>query len=469
MGQSHNKVEVFFESNFSFAADSVNVEYGLNDIPTANLSLILRTAEEVQQLQSIDSNLFTPVKIKVKINNEEVTVFEGVLAGIQTRSSAAGISASAGLYGGLYKLSQLSVATLGFHPQANTLSQVSMKSLLLDTTNLSASSDLITTIKNTLTVVINKAVTAIQSDNLLNNDIQQIPQAVKDLFKFQGETYLKVLDEELSKLKSVKIESSVYELISNERLKHIILYYGNTPNLDYWSFLINLCETYQLSIGALNDNIYVIPSSPLGEEAITIIPEDISSIQISPFPIHLPTRCYFSIQKQSSSDMSLMGMFPVLDNAAKATTLEQKLGTIRALYYSEPGWALHNKDEVGDVGDSSGAKKKLTVLDKFAQAYLLKETLKHRTASLTTKFLSNIPVGAVIAFTDPFFNKSYRGYVTGVSHSISSTAIYTSIQLQYVVSSTEREFLGLDADGYTENPLYPEYSSKDLVSLLASN
>jgi len=513
--------------NGDIACDNVTITHKLNDIPVATISAIPRTEQEVILAQDIDANLFKKFTVTTEINGTKSVIFEGEFAGAQSIDSPNSVQLGISLYGGLYKLAQMSALTLGLHIlgehsmyRFSTQSAAFLKLVLSNSTQQSSQSTIVEIFGDILQSVFTAVINATPSSPGVRGSAKtiygNISSALQSLYQFHSKSNQDLLTKELDKIKVAQgLSIDAYAAYSSEKVKTAIFTVCSSPGASFWEILMKLCEMYQMNLGTHGDQIYAMPFSPVGSPGINITATDLKSVRIDPLPLQFPTRCYFSTSGYVGSSihgMTSNGSFPTADKADKPTELEKKLGSIRVIFYNLPDFALHRKQIASPTsqqikntknpnnrktystpytkgGTPSGntppaqnqtpavqlkAQQKIDDLNKiriaddaFAKIYLLKEMFKHRTASIEMRYYPDLPVGCVVKFIDPFFRKGYQGYVTSVSHNLSSTgSIGTTLSLQYVIGDKEREYLGFDADGYFDNLLYPSYQSSELLALL---
>lgn len=492
MSVTYNKFNLTVEtSNGEIATDAVTVNHLLNDIPTANISFIPRTTKEIALVNNIDNDLFETYTIRASINNKSEIIFEGQLSGSQTVDNVDQIQISLSLYGGLYKLSQLSTFLPGMHSFSSAdmyLSRkFSTKNGPLYFTNIAKfvknGNSLIDVFKNvslTLLQEVIKISDQIGSPNSVSFPYGSVSTLTKDLIKTIGNQYKDTIESEYNKLLvPTSITSDSIKLFSESVVKSMLLNFASSPDSTYWNYLVRLCEQYQLCIGTYADATFIAPFFPVSNPLINISSSDVSTVSISPLPLKIPTRCFYSAASALGTAVSYYGSFPSGQKATQLTALEKKLGTIRTLVYNKVGPSYFIKQNPSKLITALKTQNKSTTntlsqdvknfekqLDKFAQAYLIKETFKHRTGTLNLRYYTKIPTGVVISFSDPFYNKKYRGFVTQVIHTLTGTSVQTTVMLQYVMSESEITALGLKNDGYLESILYESYNPSNLISLL---
>jgi len=450
------------------ASNNIYIAYGLNDIPTASVSVIPRTKEEAASLQVLDKNLFKEMVISIGINGQTKDIFNGYFVGAQTESSPVSATSVVTLNGGLYKLSQMSCALLGFSVinssdfnrillKAGTAAGISTTQQMESLTG----STMIDVFRGVLTLLFSYISSAMDQAQGSFSDVQKSAEnvAMATLYKFHSQLNTSVIQSEFNKIiTSTALSPEKYNTISKEVKESIIFQTATSPQSTFWDVLISLCEIFQIVIGNSLGTTYAIPLSPVSDWTNFIYPDDIQSISVSPFPLKLYTRCYFSTKGNIdfSSDIGGYGFYPPLSSAGELTPLEKALGTIHILTYSLPGLAIYIE----------GNPSYKTLLDDIAKNHWIKESFKHRTASLQLRFYPSIHVGQVVGFLDTFFKKEYQGYVTRVVHHLNSDAgiATTSVTLQYVLSMDEKKYLGIDESLGVSNPIYPSYKG-DITTL----
>ena len=454
------------------AASTVSVGHALNGIPAATISFVARTPEEIKFFKEFDKNLFDEVTVKVN----DKFLFKGFMTGVSPNESANSVSTEVTLYGGLYRLTQTSVGLPGIHPMSQSnlvtaiISGLSTVGQLPNVMGKSIIESLFSVIQ-TIHTQVTQALTSSVGNSL--NQAQQTtdPNKPNPLIVLVPETQLlltkisqkhspiitKMLSEEYKKIKVPNGLTIVTPELTSSLTQSIIQEFLSNPSITFWELLVKFLEMYQIAIGTHEDKIYAVSQEYVVDPVLIIKPEDVASVSIAPFPFDVPTRCYLG------SD----GNLGFSHRTAIETDLEKKLGTIRALFYDRPAWMLHTSQVIGSSTNKASIKQKsLTtgdVLDKFAQIYLAKEQLKNRTATLSMKYFPTIPVGITVSFVDPFFNKTYTGYVLSVAHTLNPVSgVGTSIRLGYVINDVEKVTLGLKN---TRNPLYPSFNQSEILSL----
>lgn len=515
------KVNVIIETpSGTIASDNISITHSINDIPVAAVSVVPRTAAEIELFGNLEKNLFKEFKITTIVNGDTSLALSGQFVGLETNASASGIREVVNVRGGLYKLTQMGTLMPGLHLLGeHSMRRLSLNSAIIKSMYLTNQSPAKT--KNNIIEVfqetLNRLFAAVTSatpakPNDPSGFYGPMGKALESLYKFHSTQGKSVLTTEFKKIKiAAGLDSTAYNTWEPEKIKDIVSSISGAPGSTFWNVLIALCEKYQIHLGTYSDKIFAVPANQVGEPSIEISPEDITSVAVSPFPIFAPTRCLFSVSGDSGQawkNIPAGGMFPSIDKADKPTKFEEKIGAIRAITYTMPGFALHRKgiaspvltnifsDPKGNASlgltyggaasmssalfakiaqqnilqtikdDHAQMKKQKEEDDMFAQTYLAKETFKHRTGSLSLRYSPNVPVGLVAKFKDPVYKKSYQGYITRVTHNISSSSIGTDITMQYVIGDKEKEFLGLDTGGYMGNMIYPNYKAGDLKKLL---
>ena len=446
-------IKVTEEDGGSLDCESIIIQNRINDIPTAMLKWAVPPSSESGLLQALEKGLLQ----KYTINVNDTDIFVGYNGGVPLTVTSSGIDLQLHLFGGMYKLSTLSCNVLGFHSfGSDDLSRSpqryeDIKNTYMHEAAAIQSSNIVEVFKKLLDILFKyiKTIGAEGSGAYWNG--------LYALYTINSNLYQTVLDTELKKL----VEIAGSEAVKFQEIKHTIIAHtfgmlAQNPQVTFWDLLVNLCEMYQLNIGSHNNKIYVFPNYPFGEPTITLQPNVVSSINISPIPMKIPTRCYFSttgsIDKKKYG-VPAIGGYPPITGTPELTLLEKRLNTIRIIRYEYPGVMLYrNSDE-----------KETLIANDMAQSYLAKETFKTRTAQLTVRYNTNVPIGSIVKFIEPLFSNIYQGQVMGVVHSISSSSIQTELYLQHVASEKEMEFLGFKS---LTNPVYPQYKSSNLDVIL---
>lgn len=505
--------------NGTIAADNISITHSINDIPVASISVVPQTEKEIKIFSNLEQNLFKDFSISVGMGKSSNLVLTGQFVGLETTASTTSAREIINIRGGLYKLATMGTWMPGLHILGEhstfrlSLNSNTLKTLLLiNQSQAKTKKNIIEVFQETLDrlfLAISQATPAKTSST--NSFYGSMGKALKALYKFHATQGQSALKAEFKKIKVASgLDSTSYYAYTPESVHQITANICSSSGSTFWNILMALCELYQIHLGTYADKVFAVPANQVGEPSIEIPPEDIVSISISPFPIYSPTRCIFTASgnvTQAYKGLPSIGMFPPIDKANKPTQFEEKMGAVRPIAYSKPGFALHRQgvaapvqtninsniiqmgtiqqrgggitdiaflliqQTIKDIKESIAAKQALMKRyrdedNMFAQTYLAKETFKHRTGSLNLRYSPNIPVGLVVKFSDPIYKKSYQGYVTRVTQDISSSAIGTTVIMQYVIGDKEREFLGLDTGGYMDNLLYPNYKAGDLIKML---
>lgn len=429
----------------------------INNIPNANITISPKSREQAASIISTADNIFKPYSIIGSdwINNAWVytVLFSGYYAGTQSTFSSSGFSLGMNLYGGMYKLSQMTSFCAGIHGMANDVNYRAA------TTTGTLISDIAKGIHGKNMVDILSTILSQTYSYILDTferysgDIKSTSTrtALQSLITFNSKSIGDLIQQELGKVKSIGADPTIFDSDTiRSSVQMVINSVIANPAASLWDVLVKILQCLGLQIGYQGEQSYIFPLNPFGKPARTIIPENIKSIAVDPFPLNIPTRCYMTLDQSAPYNKVLetsasSATYPILDKLSEPTALEKKLGTLRTLVYTYPGLII----------DRNNFEDSAEFLSKYAQSYLLSETLKYRNATLELAFSPTLLVGQVVSFADPFFDGTYQGYVTQVTHRIGQGSTGTSIHMQYIVSEKEKEDFGFTT---FNNYLYPEFT-----------
>lgn len=463
----------FLSEGKSYLANDIQIMYRLNDMSTVNVSLAPKTVEEKESLSSFSENVFKEASLGVYVNGEPLLTFSGICKGFQPSSTSSSMNLRLSFVGGLYRLMQMSAGAMGFRHidrghSENGLSLGYFKNTVQDKFRY-LTGDIIDRFKATLELIytfIADKVATIPPDFGYRFTERSVA-AIQALYKFHANKNIDFIASEFNKIIKIGLTSEEASSLPTQISAEILHTVCSNENMTFWNILAYFCEKYQLCIGEHNNKSYIFPFSPADLPSIEISSSDISAIDISPLPFTIPTRIYLNTDQLGQINRGV-GLtvpptsFPKIEDANKPTKLEEKLNTIRVLYYSDPGISLAIQALYSNLKNTTeDILKAKTFLENLAKAYLVKETFKFRNGTVTTRFMPDIPVGTIIRFKDPFFGKSYQGYITGLIHTINNTFINTTFSVQYVIEDIEKTLLGFD-EYMQGNPLYPSYSNSEL-------
>lgn len=467
----------FLSEGQTYLANDIQIMYRLNDMSTVNISLVPKTAKEKESLSSFSENIFKEASLGIYVNGRSLLDFTGICKGFQPSSTSSTMNLRLSFVGGLYRLMQMSAGAMGFRhidpgSSEKGLSMSYFKNTIQDKFRY-LTGDIIDRFKTTLSLIYEFIVDKVANipPDYGYRFTEKSVAAIQTLYKFHANKNLDFISKEFSKIVKIGLTAEAASLLPTQVSSEILHSICSNENMTFWNILAYFCEKYQLCIGEHNNKSYIFPNSPADLPSMEIDSSDISSIDISPLPFTIPTRIYLNTEGlgQITRGKGLKvppTSFPKLEDASVPTKLEEKLNTIRILCYSDPGISLALQSLYSNMDATTDTiKKERDFLDNLAKAYLVKETFKFRNGSLTTRFMPDIPVGTIIKFKDPFFNKTYQGYITGIIHTINSSFTNTTFSVQYVIEDIEKQLLGFDT--YMQgNPLYPSYSNKELKEKL---
>lgn len=441
--------------------NSVNIQHLLNGISSATLSIE----------QPNDDILFTPVEIYMDSN----IIFSGVCTGGQPYTTSGKVAYTVTAKGELYKLNQMNPYLLGFQVidgpgNINRAKMSKFNSHFISTySNAKGITDLLSYFQYILGQIIQYIITVIPEieTNKGNRSETQLSSSLTELYKFHASNNSKFIDEQFKKILKIGMDSDILTYYPDEIKREELESICQNPGATFWDILILFCSKYQLCIGAHKDKIYMAPYSPMQTPSLTIAPQTMTSINVSPLPLNMYTRCYLNPPAETfpsgvyTGSEIPMGTYPELDKCASPTQLEKRLNCIRVLRYNAPGLALYLTSSL--TNSASDVRK---TIDALAKMYFFSENFKHRYGNISCIYLPDIPVGITVKFDDTFFKKSYRGYVTEVTHVITTDSIQTNIGLQYVIEDKEIDFLGFGTLDFT-NSIYPKFTGKSLLEAVS--
>lgn len=472
MNNSINHVKVTVDIGTEFKdlhVDSISIMHTLDDIPIATAAIHSKDKAEADWLTRMDKLLFQVASIAVSMNGIVTDTFTGIFAGAQTVSNASNVGYSITIYGGPYRLHQMSTFSADLHvllPGDLTILQNKMVSIVNGPT-FKMTSSVVTNFVNFIISLLKESHEAVNfKPTEMTLQQSAILNAYKKLHTFHYDTFIDVFEKEMAKIIDVGAASEILNAAQRLHQGSRLASLADHANSTIWSLFMYMLSTYRLHVSSYDNKTIVFPDDPLTVSSISLDNEFVSSISVSPFPISVYTRCYFKLignvagskskdGKTPQSSVIESAMYPTLQKCGEKTPLEKLTGAVRVLLYDEP---LTNINKV-----ATEEKYPHGVYDAIAKGHLIKESFRNRSASIGLAYGKvKVPLGVVITFTDPFFSKVYHGYVVRVHHNVSTTSIGTSLSLQYVLSDAERELLGIDKE-YISNVLYPDYDPAVLL------
>ena len=493
----------------------IQTSSAIDTIPEASVGIDAKTAKgrgKLRELFPIEGQgvyysriTITVVGTSTKLSSilSSHTLFTGYIIGYGHSKAASGSTQfSLKCRGGLHQLSQIILASPGFHPGSvyswglSTMStSASSNQGQVDKSYLYAGRLLIpstgdktayTMYKRIMTTLFTAIADVNTATGISANFTHKMFRCAIEAFK-AGTEHRTAVDRELNSI--VEVGDLTLPVLKGYSFLRSLVYSAlSNPQMSCWDFLLELGQKFGLCTLSIGGKTYVTSFSPLDAPVIPdLIPEDESSIEISDDPFSSPTRAIVT----GASVLNTTALSPEERRQAEValypekeelTTQEGKTG-VKAVHINAPGFFAYieqeiiakklsnNKDhrtfEHGiDKNATKNVEKKkstsnideiLNNMKMYAKYSYMSEKFKQRLGNIVTRYRPDILPGFCVLVKDPS-GIQYTGYVSQVTHVVDaqSPSIGTSITLAYIRYGKE-----LDPNPFP-NPFYVStYKAKD--------
>jgi hypothetical protein len=505
-------------------ATDLTVTYRANDLAEASVSLGYTTKAGLAALQSIfpkgnEGALFGELVIKVKgiggasyapIKEREITLFDGLILGFSHSKGSQSIAFVVNAYSKIYPLTQIPVATPGFHPTSGlnlgVVNAIAASTFRGDGNSLGVARALLASASgvHTLYEVVQTLVTELLkkwSTALGNVPLPKgLRTAIKDWGLKQTAAVVQSLFDD-----NIVASSGGANVVITERNDEVLLDLCQTiwsnSSLTFWVFLISALDKYGVDLvcagngkGQLSVFDPLYPFAPAGN---VIQPEDQTMVDIRDFPFDSPTRVIVTAPlPRTGGQGTTIGWRGVYPTTEDEVLPQEKATGVKTIVVEAPSYLSATAKlaalEVAKRGTiqklRAGAKKSEAQLEEvrrlnianqekvalgskefndYARYILMKQRFRQRTGSVVMRFDPSVLPGFVAKVIDPLGSKgkpisTVYGYVQEVTHTISSQGpmAQTAFTMSYV------RYEGEVPIALTVNPLYPKADPRDDARLI---
>lgn len=481
---------------------SIAVSHSINNLSEATVGLDFRSGDQQNKLKTLfptEDNatyyaklVITVVGTNTKLSTIKKThvLFEGRVLGYSIQQTTSGNRFSINARGGLYQLSQVVIASPGFHPSSPYSWGLGSMSAFAN-----AGDKNVTTAKQALIGAVNTnsgwSLYKFITEKLLTNIQREGSSSSVAGFKHQAfKTGVKAFANGTAHRDAIQAEIDLVKEAGTTTLPANMDYaiiegvlYRALANMQmtFWQMLVEFCAYFGLTIITISDKVYVTALCPLETPVINIIPPtDMVSLNVTDTPYSSPTRIILNIPHAWSSFTKEftardVAMYP---ETVDLTTQEAKTG-VKALVLQGPGFlsfVAKKKviDRFNDLKkqqklDGAANKKAVKAIEDivkdidvqgdienlYAQYLLMSQKFKQRLGSVTTRYRPDIVPGFPGKITDPITSASFDMFVTQVMHTIDSTSpsMYTEVSYAYIRYGKEL------VPNPFPNALYPSFNA----------
>ena len=505
----------------SVIATDLSVTYRANDLAEASVSLGYTSAAGLALLQKIfpktdEGAFFGELTIKVTgrgrfsyapIKDRKITLFHGLIVGFSHRKGSDAISFVVNAYSLIYPLTQIPVATPGFHPTSG---------MNLGVGNAIAASSFAgtpTSARETASAVLNslQGVRTVYElvkgliTNLLEQwdpdfkDLPQMPLAYRKAFADYG---LKLTRQFVQAGVTDNIVASaggtnaVIDSHKSAALLDVVQSVWSSSSLTFWALILSIIDKYGIDIICAGDGKGQLSVfNPLGYPVAgnIIQPEHQAVVDIRDFPFDSPTRVIITAPLSETyhgegTEQPWRGVYPTTED--QILPQERKTG-MKTVVIEAPSYLVATADlaaqEVAKRGTietlRAGAKtgeeqlkliralnikrrsdtvSNSSFFNDYARYMLIKQRFRQRTGMSVMRFDPSVLPGFVAQLVDPLGISgspitNVFGYVQEVTHTLSSQApsAQTSFSMSYV------HYAGEVPAALTANPMYPGHNPGD--------